>query len=243
MEIISLNRLNEEGFKTGDMYTKTTSSRRKYVGWFVGTLLLAVLLVTGCGNKEGEGSNLDEANPLDVSATNEAPKPIGVGNDGVKAGIAPDNSDGIEIVSSGSTSDRMVMLTIPSIGRTDPFLPDAGGTDALGSYITSDMVLPPENITPSPNAESVITTKVTGILYDQYNPSAIINIEGSDYLVRSGDLIHNYKVLSIAKNNVAVQLGANVYKAGVGEIFTPDKLNYNTISNLNSKFGSPKNKK
>jgi hypothetical protein len=37
-----------------------------------------------------------------------------------------------------------------------------------------------------------------------------------------------------------VQLGANVYKAGIGEILTEGNLNYNEVSNLNNRFGGVK---
>ena len=78
-------------------------------------------------------------------------------------------------------------------------------------------------------------------MYDNYNPSAILNISGSDYLVRSGDVIDGYKVLSIARDNVTVQRGSNVYKAGVGELFSSKDVNFNKISNLEGKFGGHKN--
>ena len=52
----------------------------------------------------------------------------------------------------------------------------------------------------------------------------------------------SYKILSIAKDYVTVQLGANVYKAGVGQLFTGEGINYNTISNLERKFGGSANK-
>ena len=87
-----------------------------------------------------------------------------------------------------------------------------------------------------------MTTKVSGIMFDKFNPSAILNISGADYLVRTGDVVNNYKVLSIAQDTVTVQYGANVYKAGVGELFTGEGINYNTISNLQNKFGGNKNK-
>ena len=74
-------------------------------------------------------------------------------------------------------------------------------------------------------------------MYDNYNPSAILNIENNDYLVRSGDVINGYKILAISPSTVTVQLGRNVYKAGVGQIVTDGDLNFNTISNLSHKFG------
>ena len=79
-------------------------------------------------------------------------------------------------------------------------------------------------------------------MFDKFNPSAILNISGTDYLVRTGDVINGYKVLSIGKDTVTVQYGANVYKASVGELFTGEGVNYNTVSNLENKFGSRRNK-
>ena len=64
-------------------------------------------------------------------------------------------------------------------------------------------------------------------------------MEGLDYLVRAGDVINGYKVLSIDKSIVTVQVGANIYKVGVGEIIedSQNKVNYNKIANLSKKFG------
>ena len=90
-------------------------------------------------------------------------------------------------------------------------------------------------------ATEIMTTKVSGIMFDKFNPSAILNINGTDYLVRSGDIINGYKILSIGKETVTVQFGSNVYKASVGELFTGQGINYNTVSNLENKFGSRSN--
>ena len=80
-------------------------------------------------------------------------------------------------------------------------------------------------------------TIVSGILFDKYSPSAILNIEGNDYLVKKGDVVNNYKVLNILQDSVTVKLGENVYKAGIGEILTEGALNHNNVSNLENKFG------
>jgi hypothetical protein len=83
-------------------------------------------------------------------------------------------------------------------------------------------------------------TIVSGILYDKFSPSAILNIEGSDYLVKKGDVVNNYKILNISQDSVSVKLGNNTYKAGIGEILTEGSINYNNVSNLNKKFGGEK---
>lgn len=145
-------------------------------------------------------------------------------------------------VASTSGAARTGVITIPSgTVKLNPFLPyrniddDAviGGSD-VPAYT---LVEPPEAVAEGSDAARIMDTIVSGILYDKFSPSAIINIEGSDYLVKKGDVVNNYKVLCIAQDSVTVQLGENTYKAGIGEILTEGTLNHNDVSNLNNKFG------
>lgn len=149
------------------------------------------------------------------------------------------NTEGdIEIIPKKTgvkNNGKLVMITVTNSGRSDPFLPAGDNKIFNASY--SSLLPPPTAIPTNSDAGKVITTTISGILYDKYNPSAIINIEGADYLVKKGDIINNYKILSISKSQVIVQLGKNVYQAGVGELLSPTDLNYNTIANLNKKFG------
>lgn len=152
--------------------------------------------------------------------------------------------------------EKMVTMVVPDTGRADPFLPEheaiqnpnaqaeaAAKERAEREKVLSDaklkfdLVEPPKGVGSDMDARKVMTTKVSGIIYDVDSPSAIINIEGADYLVRSGDVVNGYKILAIARTIVTVQYGANVYKAGVGELLATDGINYNTISNLENKFG------
>ena len=103
-----------------------------------------------------------------------------------------------------------------------------------------DLVEPPEVVSVNSEAARVMDTTVSGILYDKYSPSAILNIEGNDYLVKKGDTVNNYKVISIMQDSVTVKLGANTYKAGIGEILTEGTVNVNDVSNLDNKFGGKK---
>lgn len=150
--------------------------------------------------------------------------------------VAP-SSDEIEIISKGKTtkfSGKMVTIPVGSSGRSNPFLPASENISPSSlAYLTA----PPETLPVGSDAGKVMTTVISGILYDKYNPSAIINIEGTDYLVKRGDIINRYKVLSITKTQVIVQLGKNIYQAGVGELLSQTNINYNTIANLNKKFG------
>ena len=134
------------------------------------------------------------------------------------------------------------IISVPS-GQVNPnpFVPyrNISGGD-LVDVPSFELVEPPEQINSNSDAARVMDTIVSGILYDKYSPSAILNIEGNDYLVKKGDVINNYKVLNIMQNAVTVRLGKNVYTAGIGEILTEGNVNYNNVPNLSNRFGGVK---
>lgn len=163
--------------------------------------------------------------------------PLPPGTRGAKA-----SDETVEIMSKKALtqkSGKMVLISVTDSGRSNPFLPTGEGGIASFSEPGKLPFLPapPEFLSTGSEASKVMTTVISGILFDKYSPSAIINIEGTDYLVKKGDIINRYKVLSISKEEVIVQLGNNIYKAGVGQLLSQTNLNYNTVANLNKKFG------
>ena len=139
-----------------------------------------------------------------------------------------------------ATTTKKDLISIPSgTVKANPFLPyrDISGSGSAGNVPQYDLVEPPEIVSEDSEAARVMDTVVSGILYDKYSPSAILNIEGNDYLVKKGDVVNNYKILNIMQDSVTVKLGSNTYKAGIGEILTEGSINYNDVSNLNKKFG------
>lgn len=150
------------------------------------------------------------------------------------------SDDGIDVISRKNLikgKQKRVLISVDNSGRQNPFLPANESASIAGISNLPYLTPPPETLPIQSDAGKVMTTTISGILYDKYNPSAIINIEGTDYLVKKGDTINSYRVLSIGKTEVIVQLGKNIYKAGVGELLTQTNMNYNTIANLNKKFG------
>ena len=138
-----------------------------------------------------------------------------------------------------AASAKKDVISIPAgTVKANPFLPyrDIGGT-SVGDVPGYELVEPPEAINENSDAARVMDTIVSGILYDKYSPSAILNIEGNDYLVKKGDVVNNYKVMNIMQDSVTVKLGNNVYKAGIGEILTEGEVTHNDVSNLSKKFG------
>lgn len=147
-----------------------------------------------------------------------------------------------DIPIAASSSGKSVITIPKGIVKANPFVPyrDITGTSVVPDVPVFNIVEPPEVINENSDAARVMDTIVSGILYDKFSPSAILNIEGNDYLVKKGDVVNNYKIVSIAQDSVTVQLGNNVYKAGIGEILTEGSLNRNNESNLNNKFGGVK---
>jgi len=145
------------------------------------------------------------------------------------------NDEDIEIMPKKKAvkkDGKTVLISVKETGRENPFMP----LNDFNSSVAYSLVSPPTETYPNSNADKVMSTTISGILYDTYSPSAIINIQGTDYLVKKGDVINHYKVLSIEKEKVLVQLGKNIYKAGVGELLSQSNVNYNTVANLNKKF-------
>ena len=113
--------------------------------------------------------------------------------------------------------------------------------DDISPY-SFNLPVPPTSLASSDSAAAKITrTKVVGIMYNELSPSAIINVDDKDYLVRQGDKIigQEYKVVKINKDWITVSLGSNVYSAAIGELFSKDELDKskNDLYNLKNRFG------
>ena len=107
------------------------------------------------------------------------------------------------------------------------------------------MPVPPTSLAGEDSTAVKITkTKVVGIMYNPQSPSAIINVDQKDYLVRPGDKIidEQYIVQKINKTYITVNMGANVYSAAIGELFSKDGIetNQTDLYNLEHRFGGRK---
>lgn len=116
--------------------------------------------------------------------------------------------------------------------------------DDISPY-SFNLPTPPTSLADSNSDAAKITrTKVVGIMYNKTSPSAIINVDEKDYLVRQGDQIigQEYKVLQINPSWITVGLGPNIYSASIGELFSRDQLDssQNDVYNLRSRFGGRK---
>lgn len=116
--------------------------------------------------------------------------------------------------------------------------------DDISPY-SFNLPVPPTSLADANSHAAKITrTKVVGIMYNKTSPSAIINVDEKDYLVRQGDQIigQEYKVIQINPSWITVGFGSNIYSASIGELFSRDEFDstQNDIYNLRSRFGGRK---
>ena len=144
-----------------------------------------------------------------------------------------------------ATAGKKDVISIPTgIVKANPFVPyrSLGNepkrpTELVNDIPKFDLIAPPEKLAIDTDADKMLKTTISGILYDKYSPTAIIKIDGNDYLVKKGDKVNKFTVIAIEKDSVTVKTGNNTYKAGIGELLTDSTVNYNDVSNLNKKFG------
>lgn len=122
---------------------------------------------------------------------------------------------------------KQVIKVVPT-GRSHPFMPIAKYAttdipDASILYDKSGVPKPPSEYgIPEEETVQLMTIAVSGIMYDEIKPSAIITYDNNDYFVQKGDKLDNYKIIEIAKNHVTIALGPNTYRANIGEEFKID---------------------
>ena len=126
--------------------------------------------------------------------------------------------------------------------RINPFKPpfqekqNSMSKYALVQNTEFEIIEPPTESVPDTNLERLLKTQISGILYDDVSPSAIVNLNGVDTFVKAGDTIHGFTIQSITRNKVQITYRNNTYVAAVGELFTPGTLDKPTVANLEKKF-------
>lgn len=117
--------------------------------------------------------------------------------------------------------------------------------DDISPY-SFNLPVPPTSPGVGSAAAKITKTKVVGIMYNDKSPSAIINVDNKDYLVRPGDKIigQEYIVTKITQTWVSAAMGSNVYSAAIGEPFSKDGIsvdeNQTDIYDLKNRFGGRK---
>lgn len=132
-----------------------------------------------------------------------------------------------------------VVVPVTNGGRANPFIP-YNNAPILTKVPDFDIIAPPLDIpVADPINDELMTTKVSGIMYDNQRPSAIINFGGSDHLVHRGDKVKGYCVVDITRDRVVMKYGSNIYRVAVGQELdeSENSVKFNDVSNLNRQFG------
>lgn len=137
------------------------------------------------------------------------------------------NEDTQDLVQAddAQANEKKEVVDIRLGGRANPFLPSSKylSVEVPETYIDFEnpsIPKPPETFgSENSPAVKMLSISVSGIMYDNVKPSAIITYEGNDYFVQRGDKLNEYRVIDIGKNYVLISLGRNTYKANVGEEF------------------------
>lgn len=178
---------------------------------------------------EGNGDNETVA-----TVTDTAQQSPSMNDDLFESNLATDNSSGQE--------NNAIMVVYNKAARTNPFKPPVASKVEADPYEMVDntqfeIIEPPVASVPDENLTKLLQTQISGILYDNESPSAIVNLNGMDQFVKVGDVISGYKIVSITRDKVQISYKNNSYVASVGELFTKGNLEKRpAVANLENKF-------
>lgn len=135
-----------------------------------------------------------------------------------------------------AAANKPVVIPVTNGGRANPFLPYQKEI-VVANMPQFDIIAPPMDIPEiDPLTDTMMSTKISGIMFDGIRPSAIINFDGTDHLVHKGDKVKGYIIVDITKDRVVMKNGTNIYRASVGQEID-DSVKFNEVSNLNHQFG------
>ncbi len=138
--------------------------------------------------------------------------------------------------------NNAIMVVYNKVSKMNPFKPPVVEKTEENPYETVndtqfEIIEPPVASVPDENLTRLLQTQISGILYDDESPSAIVNLNGMDQFVKQGDTVAGYKIESITKDKVQISYKNNSYVASVGELFTRGSLEKSAaIVNLENKF-------
>ncbi len=198
----------------------------------------------GEANVESQAQNGDTA----VATVTDAPENAQNEND-----LFPDDGQQPQNVQN-TNNPNQIIISYGSAVRLNPFKPfelalekrkleEAKDSEALAN-IPFEIIEPPVSSVPDEHITSLLNTQISGILYDEVSPSAIVNINGQDQFVKVGDVVSGYKIQSISRDKVQIAYGNNSYVASVGELFQKGSVeDFPQVDNLENKFAGRYKKK
>lgn len=252
-------------YRSESWVDNTFSKRGKFVLILFAVVFFVGIVTGGCGFLQNFGGNKNVSNVAPADSSTSPIAAVKTPEEETKELEVEEDSKMVsyDVTSIGRSDPFMPMDEIlafeearnSAITEANEFNSNINKLKKLqGTVITEDDDINPYSFTlPTPptslasassDAAKITRTKVVGIMYNKVSPSAIINVDDKDYLVRQGDKIigQEYKVVQINPSYITVNLGANIYSAGIGELFSREDFNktQNDLYDLRNRFGGRK---
>lgn len=176
-----------------------------------------------------------------VANVSSQPQPAPNANENTDLVVpSPNNNDALDLPEP--EANNSIMVSYNPTARQNPFKPPVITAKDDESYkllnnTGFEIIEPPVTSVADENLTKLLQTQISGILYDEVSPSAIVNLNGTDQFVKIGDVISGYKIQNITRDKVQISYKNNSYVAAVGELFTRGALEkQRAVANLESKF-------
>ena len=259
--------MNTNYYRKENWAEKTFSKRGRFVIAMMAMICIIGVIAGGCSfvpNLPNLGKKAQENSEIPIASTSEPARPTETAEINVPTEEEEENTSnklvGYDVVSVGRSDPFMPLGEAQAFDKAKhEAIAEASAYNAKSAKLqrlkntvirlpddtnpySYNLPVPPTSLaSPEAAAAKITRTKVVGIMYNKSNPSAIINLDNKDYLVRQGDKIidEKYKVLQINQSWITVSLGSNVYSAGIGELFSKDDLDKtkNDMYHLESRIG------
>ena len=151
-------------------------------------------------------------------------------------------SSGSDLNLDPSKENNDIIVSYDKVARVNPFKPPIYDKADDPNNVTInntqfEIIEPPVTSVPDENLTRLLQTQISGILYDDVSPSAIVNLNGVDTFVKVGDTVSGYTIQEITRDKVQINYKNNSYVASVGELFTRGVLErQRAVANLEKKF-------
>lgn len=193
-------------------------------------------------NNSAEGMNTVSFETPNTANQN-AEQSVAFENNSGKSDLFQQSDEPLDVNTSMSENNDII-ISYDKVARVNPFKPpvkvrekEIEKTIERLNNTDFEIVEPPMASVPDANLTRLLQSQVSGILYDDESPSAIVNLNGIDTFVKVGDTLSGYKIQAITKDKVQIYYKNNSYVAAVGALFVRGMLESRpAVANLEKKF-------
>ncbi len=241
-EGISPEEAADQASEDGIVPRKETVENKKQISPVLIALLIALLVAAGSyfiftmfSNREEEDIPLVNTDAMQQNVDNGAQNPQEQIKDtsiaDIDAQIPVVNEEEVGTLKAEEKEEKKQIVNVIPTGRTDPFMPlskykyvQKSNVQVINTIDYDSVSIPKAPMKfdkgdLSGTIDKLMSVSVSGIMYDNKKPSAIITYNNDDYFVLVGDMLDKFKIVDIGPSSVKIAYGKNIYTAKVGESF------------------------